>query len=82
MGRLVERAAAAVPAGWLVCKREKRGLFFTVTFYRVFAIDRNRIWVAFTTSEADADLKAIVEKSRVWQRPQEGFKTVDDSTGA
>jgi MoxR-like ATPase len=84
MGRLIDAAARTMPAGWALSWRQKRGIFLTLTFYRVFAVDRNRIFIAFTTSEASPALKKAVERARVIYGNVRGggYLSMDDTTSA
>jgi hypothetical protein len=84
MGRLIDIAAGTIPAAWVLSWRQKRGIFLSLTFYRVFAIDRNRVFIAFTTSDASAELKASVEKARIGVRRTSttGFLSLEDTTSA
>jgi MoxR-like ATPase len=82
IARLIEHAAGAVPAAWVLSWRQRRGIFFILTFFRVFAIDRNRIFVAFTTSEAPSELRDAVERARLVPRKSAGYLSLDDTTAA
>jgi hypothetical protein len=81
MAELIERAAAKIPAGWVVSwRRDRGGLFLTAAFYRLFSFDKKAIFVAFTTSEARTRMNELVDESEVHLGGSGGFASLDDTT--